>query len=249
MTRATLRRADGSVIRWRSRAQRKRPGGLALWMAGLFMAGSLCFAAGAIASQWGSASLEGPIGVTFFVGSLLFTSAAYLQWTEAVNVDWRGEGAADRRRRWRPASWEPRRIDWLAAAVQLGGTLFFNVSTFLAMQRGLDARKADLRVWAPDVEGSVCFLVASVLAYAEVCGRWVCWRARSLPWWITALNLLGSVAFGLAAIGALVVPSTNEPLAAHLDNAGTTLGAVCFFLGALLLIPEARRSEPTPAAA
>jgi hypothetical protein len=97
-------------------------------------------------------------------------------------------------------------------------------------------------VWTPDAAGSVCFLVASALAYAEVCGRWVCWRVRSLPWSITVINLLGSVFFGLAAIGALVEPSTQQPVAARLDNAGTALGAICFFVGALLLLPEARRA-------
>jgi len=249
VTRAEVRRPDGSVVHWRSRAHRKRPGRLATWMSGLFAGGSLCFAVGAIASQWGSSSLEGPIGVTFFVGSILFTSAAFLQWSEAVNVDWRGEGAPETRRRWRPASWEPRRIDWLASLVQLVGTVFFNVSTFAAMKHGLDTRQTNLRVWTPDAGGSICFLVASILAYAEVCGGWMCWRVRSLPWWITALNLLGSVWFGLAALGAIIDPSTQEPVAATLDNLGTALGAVCFFAGALLLVPEARRARPEPAVA
>jgi hypothetical protein len=243
VTRARLRRADGSIVAWHSRAHRKRPGRLAVWMSALFAAGSLCFAVGATASQFGSSSLETAIGVTFFVGSLLFTSAALLQWSEAVNVSWRGEGQPGGHRRWRPASWEPRRIDWLAALVQLIGTLFFNISTFAALKHGLDTRQTNLRVWAPDVEGSVCFLMASVLACAEVCGRWVCWRARSLSWSITAVNLLGSIFFGLAAIGALIEPSTQQPVAARLDNAGTALGAICFFVGAVLLVPEARRSQ------
>jgi len=85
--------------------------------------------------------------------------------------------------------------------------------------------------------------MASVLACAEACGRWVCWRARSLSWSITAVNLLGSIFFGLAAIGALIEPSTQQPVAARLDNAGTALGAICFFVGAVLLVPEARRSQ------
>jgi hypothetical protein len=31
-------------------------------------------------------------------------------------------------------------------------------------------------------------------------------------------------------------------VAARLDNAGTALGGICFFAGALLLLPEARRA-------
>jgi hypothetical protein len=65
---------------------------------------------------------------------------------EAVNAP--HERLPDRRLRFRPASWEPGRIDWLAAATQLVGTFLFNVRTFLAMQHGLDARQTNLRVGA-----------------------------------------------------------------------------------------------------
>ena len=108
VTRARLRRPDGSFATWRSRAHRKRPGRMATWMSALFAIGSACFAVGAVASQFGSSSLEAAIGAVFFAGSLLFTSAAFLQWLEAVNVSWRGEGrptatAAGDRRRGSPA--------------------------------------------------------------------------------------------------------------------------------------------------
>ena len=111
------------------------------------------------------------------------------------------------------------------------------------MKQGLTTRQSVIRVWTPDAVGSVCFLVASVLAYAEVCHRWVCWRARSLSWWITALNLLGSIFFGLAALGAIIDPATKEPVAARLDNAGTALGGVCFLVGGTAADP---RGAPRP---
>ena len=206
-------------------------------MAAAFAVGSLCFLVASVAAQWAS-SPRPAIGVTFFAGSLLFTAAAYLQYSETVNVP-REHVPRARRLRLRPASWEPQRIDWLASAVQLAGTLLFNVSTFLAMQHGLDARQTDLRVWAPDAAGSVCFLVASALAYAEVCHRWWCVRRRSLSWWIVALNLLGSIAFGVAAIASLVEPSSDVMVNVRIANAGTSIGAVCFLAGALLLPREA----------
>jgi hypothetical protein len=62
---------------------------------------------------------------------------------------------------------EVRRIDWWATAVQLLGTLFFNVTTFTALDAHLTAKQSDLVVWTPDALGSICFLVASQLAYAE----------------------------------------------------------------------------------
>ncbi len=264
VTSETLRRPDGKLVQWRSRTYRKaararaevaaeervwwRPRSRGWWMAILFMIGSSCFIAGAVASQWGSASRPG-IGATFFVGSLFFTSAAYLQYSEAANVPHR---YAARRRRWRPVSWEPRRIDWLAALVQLVGTVLFNVSTFAALNHNLTSHQANARVWAPDAFGSVAFLIASELAFAEVCHRWACFRRRSLSWWIVTLNLMGSIAFGISAIASLVEPSSGEPVSARIANAGTSLGGICFLLGAMLLIPEAaaaRREQPATATA
>jgi hypothetical protein len=188
------------------------------WTGALFAAGSVCFAVASFASQWASAPRPA-IGVTFFVGSIAFTCASYLQLTAA------------------------RGSDRTAALVQLAGTLFFNVSTFAGMQHGFDARETDLRVWSPDAFGSVCFLVASELALAAVCGRWVCWRRRSREWQIAALNMVGSVAFGVAAVTSLVEPSTSEPVSAAIANAGTTFGALCFLAGALLML---RGAAPAP---
>jgi hypothetical protein len=216
-------------------------------MAILFAIGSACFVAGAVASQW-SSSPRPAIGITFFVGSIFFTSAAYLQYAEAANVDHRLAPGA-RRRRWRPASWEPRRIDWLAAVVQLVGTVLFNISTFTALNHNLSAHQTNARVWAPDAFGSIAFLIASELAFAEVCHRWACLRRRSLSWWIVAVNLLGSIMFGVSAIASLLEPASGEPVSARLANSGTSLGGICFLIGALLLLPEAAaaRARPAPA--
>ena len=210
-------------------------------MSVLFAVGSLCFASAAVASQWGSSSRPA-IGVTFFVGSIFFTCASYLQYAETVNVEHRLDPRG-RRHRWRPASWEPGRIDWLAASIQLIGTIFFNISTFTAMKHGLSAHQSNRRVWAPDALGSICFLVSSELAYAEVCHRWLCLRGRSLSWRIVALNLLGSIAFGVAAIASLLEPSGGEPISARVANAGTALGGLCFLVAALALMPEAASEE------
>jgi YrhK-like protein len=262
VTSEVLRGPDGTVVRWRSRAHRKgrptapgvtaaagheavwwRPRRRGWWMSVLFSLGSLCFTVAAVASQWAS-SPRPAIGVTFFVGSIMFTSASYLQYSETVNVE-RGLASGTRPRRWRPASWEPRRIDWLAASVQLVGTVFFNISTFAAMKHGFSTHQSNARVWAPDALGSVCFLVSSELAFAEVCHRWVCLKRRSLSWRIVSLNLLGSVAFGAAAIASLIEPSSGEPISARVANGGTALGGLCFLVAALALMPEAAAEERT----
>jgi hypothetical protein len=212
-------------------------------MAVLFVIGSFCFLAGGVAAQWARTSRPA-IGVVFFVGSIFFTSAAYLQYAEAVNVE-RTVGGPLRagRSRWRAVSWEPRRIDWLAALVQFVGTLFFNVTTFTGMKHGFSVHQSNARVWAPDAFGSIAFLISSELAFAEVCHHWVGWKWDSLSWRIVALNLLGSIAFGISAVASYIEPASGEPVSARLANGGTSLGGICFLVGALLLMPEAAAEE------
>jgi hypothetical protein len=182
----------------------------------LFAIGSACFLVGPFP---GFVELVGSRvdGIVFFVGSIFFTSAAALQCVESG----------------------PRRIDRWSSAVQLAGTIFFNVSTFRALQSGLDATEYDRLVWSPDAFGSICFLVSGYLAYVAVCGGLTRRPRRTLDWWIAAINLLGCVAFGISAVAGYVVPSTGDTLDLARANAGTAVGALCFLIGAVLLLPEA----------
>ena len=54
--------------------------------------------------------------------------------------------------------------------------------------------------------------------------------------------MIGSIAFMAAAIGAFVIPRTSSAVDLTLADRGTFLGAVCFFVGALLAIPAWRRA-------
>jgi hypothetical protein len=247
----TYRRPDGLLVRWESRAYRKHhnpldggggstwwaPGAVGWWIGVLFMVGSACFALGAVPGyvSWVGTTTD---NITFFVGSVFFTSAATLQCLEVVNADPVRDEESQPRRRVRFLTWEPRRIDWWATAVQLVGTLFFNISTFAALVASLGAARADQYVWRPDALGSVCFLVASELAFAEVGHRWISWRPRVRSWWIAALNLAGSAAFGVSAAAAYVVPDSGQPRNVELVNLGTFAGALGFLFGAFLLLPE-----------
>jgi hypothetical protein len=144
------------------------------------------------------------------VGSIFFTTAAFEQLRTA-----RGDG-----------------LELWAAIIQFAGTLWFNVDTFDAMSDRLEtasARAQNLLVWTPDAVGSACFLVSSVLA--AVAAHAEGHRARR----IARLNLLGSVAFGAAAIAGYVVPDTDDLVDASLATSGTLLGAICFFSAAALL--------------
>jgi len=205
------------------------------WVAAAFVVGSSCFIAG---STPGYAPLVGTDAddITYFAGSLYFTTAAWLQ--VLVSTGAIGRGMRTRRAaRWRTVARAPRQAVWWAGIVQFGGTLCFNVSTLLALQHGLSAEQADHRVWAPDFFGSIAFLVASCLAYSGVQKPWITWRPKDLDWSVATLNMAGSTAFMASALAAYVIED-GSLRDAQLANAGTWVGGVCFLLGAVLLVPE-----------
>jgi hypothetical protein len=242
-------RPDGVIVRWESRRRRKHlaapagstwwaPRARGWWIAILFAIGSLLFALGSISGYASAVGAEWD-NVTFFIGSLFFTSAAFLTYREAVDAAPAALNPVHRRF----FAYQPRRIDWWATGVQLVGTVFFNVSTGAATVADLSAQTAHQHVWRPDAIGSVCFLVSSLLAWYEVCHGWAAWRPREWSWWITLVNLAGSVAFGVSAIAAYVNPLTGQVHNVGRANTQTLIGAVCFLIGALLLLPE--RTEET----
>jgi hypothetical protein len=237
-------RPDGVMVRWESRQHRKHrrpatgstwwaPGARGWWIAVLFAVGSLLFALGSVPAYASAAGARGDT-VTYFIGSLFFTLASFLSYREAVDAAPTALNLAHRRF----FVYQPGRIDWWATAVQLAGTLYFNVSTGVAMVSDLAAQTANQHVWRPDAIGSVCFLVSSVLAWYEVCHGWLAWRPRSWSWWITLANLIGSIAFGVSAVAGYINPVTGQVHNATRANTQTLIGAVCFLIGALLLLPE-----------
>src|SRR5215470_10288121 len=249
-------RPDGLVVRWESRHHRKHqdaqaggstwwaPRARGWWIGVLFAVGSVLFALGALPGYVNAAGTRWD-SVTFFIGSLFFTSAAFLTYRETVDA----APAEQNPRHRRVFVYQPRRIDWWVSVVQLIGTLYFNVSTGVAMGANLTAEAAHRHVWRPDAVGSACFLVASLLAWFEVCHTWAAWRPRSWSWWITLLNLLGSIAFGVSAVAGYISPVTGELRNAERANLGTFVGAVCFLAGALLLLPERTETADGQAAA
>ena len=192
----------------------------------LFVIGSACFMLGPIPA-YGDLVGAAAVGVTFFVGSLFFTTAAYLAFLQVL---WPAG------RRW--FGWAPHQMGYWATLIQLVGTLFFNITTFAALL-DVPSDLVDQVIWRPDAYGSICFLVASALAFAEAGHRWWSWRPGERDWHITALNWWGSVFFGLSAIGAYVQPS-GELTNAQWSNGGTVLGAVCFLIASVLTIGEAK---------
>ena len=193
-------------------------------MALSFAVGSLCFFVGPFP---GYAQLVGgrADAITFFVGSIFFTVGGGLQTSLASAA------------RHHPG---PGRAAWWSAVIQSAGTLFFNVSTFQALDTALSNPQYDRLVWRPDAFGSVCFLVSGLIAYRAAPRHG--WRpARGGPgWWQPAVHLLGCVFFGISAIAGYVVPSSGSVLDLAAANWNTALGAACFLACAVGALRSAR---------
>ncbi len=215
-------------MQWR-RSLRADPSRATWRIAILFMLGSALFAIGSF-PVYGQFVPSTVVAVTFFVGSLFFTAASAGQFREAIRAQ-RGVGPGD------GDGARTATLVWWASLVQLVGTLLFNLSTGDAMLANLDVAQVNRLVWAPDVFGSVAFLVASQLAWTAVCGfRWLR-RPDDPDWWMAALNALGSVLFMVSAVAALTLPTTGQVVNIAIVNSTTALGASCFLVGAWLLLP------------
>ncbi len=238
---------DGSRWVWQSRWHRKHPRltgtgstwwaprSIAWWIGVLFAIGSACFALGALPSYADGVGTNVD-NLTYFIGSIFFTTAALLQYVEAATTSPRLDRPPHRRFR-QLFEIQHKRIDWWASLVQLLGTLWFNRTTFSALVVGLGASTSHHPIWRPDAFGSICFLVSSWLAWAEVCHGRFAWRPDDISWWITLLNLVGSIAFGGSAIASYVKPN-GQLVSLALTNLGTFVGAICFLVGGILLLPE-----------
>jgi len=224
------------------------PRRLSWWIAVLFLLGSALFVLGAYLGNWPPSHgvwlrHPGTINGIFFVGSLYFTVAAYLQFLEAVNGDVADVGQPGMRR-WHWFGWKPHNLGYIAAAVQLAGTVLFNVNTADSMISGLSVAQTDALVWAPNIVGCVCFLVASLSAYVEYGHGRLAIAARDISWWIVTVNLIGSVLFMVSALFSFDGPEPSSAKALWLANLYTLLGAVCFLVASYLLIPELFEDNP-----
>lgn len=198
------------------------------WIAIGFALGSACFLVGSFPGFVGLVG-AGADGAVFFAGSIFFTLAALLELRDSTL----------RLGRWAANP------SWWSAAVQFVGTLLFNLSTFEAMQDGLSSEQANRLVWAPDLFGSTAFLISGSLAYHVASkGRRLASSPREFR--MAAINLAGCVLFGISAIASYIVPSSGSVLDLAAANWTTALGALCFLIGALLLLPRGPANAPHP---
>jgi len=265
ITRRVFRASDQSKRTWSSRHHRKgllpsatreaeevavwlssnlwKPDRLNWWIGVVFAIGALHFASASVLSLWPNLAAawsidSAEINATFFAGSIPFTIAAYLQLFQAANVEEFLSGEATSTRRPKLLGWRPHDVGWLSSALQFLGTILFNVNTFDAMIPGLDWLQQDLEIWGPDIVGSMLFLASGYLAFIETCHAHWAWQPEDLSWRVVFINLLGCLAFMISAVFAFVPPGTPNVEAVTVSVAFTLLGAVGFFAGALLMLPE-----------
>jgi hypothetical protein len=180
----------------------------------LFAIGSSLFA---IATLPGSSAIVGAglANLLCFIGSWFFTTAGWMQLV---------------------LSGPALRIGWLSAATQFAGTILFNISTGAALWA--HAVKPERRlVWAPDMSGSLAFLVSGVLGVVAVTVAVGVFELRSRDWQAEWINMIGCFAFGVSALGAFVT-KTGVTEDALLANLGTFIGALCFLVAALMALPR-----------
>jgi hypothetical protein len=195
------------------------------WTGLLFVIGAALFALGVLLSLVRALP---PLlsAVTYAVGAVFFTAAATLQLVLAR----RALPEAERH----SLPLRARTIDWLAAAIQLAGTVLFNINTVdAAVTIGARPELIDVDVWVPDMVGSVAFLVSSAIAIVpEVRARRHS-HAAGASQRIAFLNFAGSVLFLASALGALVLRSGAD-VSLVWANVGTFFGALCFLAAAWL---------------
>jgi len=189
-----------------------------------FMVGSAFFALG---SAPGLGDILGSNGanILFFIGAWFFTAAGLMQWflSGPVSVE---------------VPYPPGRMvraDWLTAASQSFGTIMFNISTSAALY--VKTTHAQLHyVWNPDAGGSVLFLVSGFFAFVAYRRVARGWDFGKWAWWSVLINFIGCVAFGLSAVGAYVLPG-GKSYDGSLANGGTFIGALCFLVASLIVLP------------
>ena len=213
----------------------------------LFMIGSACVAVASLPAV--SSLIPGwPIATIYFIGSLFFTSAALLQLRAAngradiaasgvqfigtllFNVSTAGAFLDEL---------EPIGQDLVIWTPDVWGSAAFLISSVIAqvvalrdVRRGVGHAAEHRRHpgWPTPLQ-RLGHLVRREWGKAAR-------DLRSDELWIATINLAGSIAFGLSAIAAFVVPDTGELLNAAAVNTWTLLGALCFFAAAWLLVEE-----------
>ncbi len=194
-----------------------------------FVLGGSLFAIGAAMAQAGVD--ERACCSVYLVGGIFFSSGGYAGLLQAINEP-AAAVAAPAGGGWRWWAREPRRLEWLSAAVLFVGTLVFAINIVDSFIEGLNHLGANRLIWSPDMVGCSLFLISGHLAMVAM-GGWLR-RPRDLGWRIVLVNQLGSILFMVSAVASFVRPGTGDALAVGIANWGTVSGALCFAIAGVM---------------
>tara|TARA_B100000282_G_scaffold40348_1_gene25228 strand:+ start:473 stop:1033 length:561 start_codon:yes stop_codon:yes gene_type:complete len=168
--------------------------------------------------------------VVYLVGSSLYLVGAFIQFIQGrrMKINHRDDASAMRHL----ANKNSR-----AAGIQAIGALLFQTSMTGAFIRSLSIAQQEKIIWVPDLFGALCFLIASSMFFTlrypiqhrQDNGR----SARELA----MMNIVGSAFFVISALGAYIVPLTDQAIYPRIANLGTFAGAVLFLLSSIPGLP------------
>ena len=219
-----------------------RPDLLSWWIGTLFMIGSFLFAAGSVMQLYFDDHFSSfTISLTYFIGSLFFTSAAYGQLLQAINANIALiHDKKEKQKSWRWWARGLRSPGFLSAASQFIGTILFNFNTFDAFYSTLSPAGEHFLIWVPDMIGSILFLVSSFFAWVEIYYDDYVKPFITATWWVVWFNIVGSIFFQISAIYGYINPFSGAVINSNLSVHYTLWGALCFYLGAHLSNVEIR---------
>jgi len=239
-----IKKEDEILYCYTSRSLRKIVKWLSIIIAILFMIGSFCFVVASVFILYPNTNLflMNP-ALVYFIGSIFFTSASYLQYLQVINADITNiKHTTSLEREWIWFAYRWKNLGFLASFIQLIGTVLFNLNTYDGMINNLTYIQEEIFISMPNVIGSICFLLASFFAWLEVYHDKNMKRFSSVLWWIIWLNILGSVFFGFSAIYGFsfnMYNSNFQEIAVYF----TMFGGMSFLIASYLLIPETQQKE------
>ncbi len=219
------------------------------WVAFPFSVGSVLFILGAVmpALEFIPDSVT---TVTFFLGSSLYLLGATAQVVgEFIRSRRARRLAGGDRADTAPDTGLHRTAVALSGGVVQGvGAVLFQTNLTAAFAQDLTIAQQEVLLWAPDLVGSVLFLVSSSIFFRlnrPIQGREEEGQDRTLA----LLNMVGSSFFILSALGAYVSPISGSEIYPFVANLGTLIGAGFFLVSSIPGLPHARIYRTTRAQA
>lgn len=205
------------------------------WIAITFIVGSILFGLGAIFPLIPGFPIE-IINIVFLVGSSLYLVGAGIQAVQGRRMKINDRGDAKDVRAF--ANRNSR-----GAFIQAFGAILFQTSMTGALINSLSTTQQERIIWAPDLIGAVCFVTASSIFFSlnyPIQQRQEDAENAKL---LALFNIIGSAFFVLSALGAYIVPLTDESIYPAVANIGTFIGAIFFFISSIPGLPP--KVKPT----